>query len=66
MDRSAEITCPRCGAMKFKSWSELTDDEKFLAERFPASAEYSKEERKKHRFCTRCWYEEKPSSSRDA
>ncbi|HEY2866112.1 MAG TPA: hypothetical protein VGJ02_03405 [Pyrinomonadaceae bacterium] len=56
-------TCPRCGAIKLKHWSDLTDDEKFLAERLPASAEYSKDERKKHRFCTRCWYEEKKPDS---
>jgi len=40
------------------NWSDLSDDEKLLAERLPTSAEYSREERKKHRFCTRCWYEE--------
>jgi ribosomal protein S27AE len=49
--------CPNCGAAGVKSWSELTGDEKLLAERLPASAEYTAEERKKHRFCTRCWYE---------
>jgi hypothetical protein len=41
-----------------RDWDELTDDEKLLAERLPASAEYSTAERKKHRFCVRCWYEE--------
>ena len=50
--------CPRCGAGKLISWKDLSDDEKFLAERLPASAEYTPAERKKHRFCTRCWNEE--------
>jgi len=44
--------------MKMKSWAELTADEQFLAERLPAWAEFSKEEREKHRFCTRCWFEQ--------
>jgi hypothetical protein len=29
-----------------------------LAERMAASAEYSAQERKKHRICTRCWFED--------
>jgi len=41
-----------------KTWGELTDEEKRLAERLPMSAEYTIEERIKHRFCTRCWFEE--------
>lgn len=57
MKGSANKICPRCGSMRLKQWSDLTDDEKFLAERLPASGEYTKEERKKHRFCTRCWFE---------
>jgi len=52
-----EKTCPRCDAPKMKDWQELTDEQKFLVERFPASAEFTKAQRKKHRFCTRCWYE---------
>ena len=53
-----ENICPRCGSFTYKRWDELTDEEKFLAERLPASAEYSKEQRKAHHFCTRCWFEE--------
>lgn len=41
-----------------KSWSELTDDEQFLARRMPTAAEYTPTERQKHRICTRCWFEE--------
>jgi len=40
-----------------KNWAELTDEQKFLIERLPMSAEYSPKQRKKHRFCTRCWFE---------
>lgn len=50
--------CPRCHSPKMKIWEDLTDEEKFLAERLPASAEYTVAERKKHRFCTRCWFED--------
>jgi len=41
-----------------KSWADLTGEQKFLAEKLPASAEFTAEERKKHRFCTRCWFED--------
>jgi len=41
-----------------KSWAELTDEQKFLVERLPRNAEFAKEQRKKHRFCERCWFEE--------
>jgi hypothetical protein len=53
----SETTCPRCGELKLKHWADLTDEEKALAVKLPASAEYSPEERKKHRICTRCWFE---------
>jgi hypothetical protein len=49
--------CPRCDSSKMKSWHDLTAEECLLAEKLPASAEYSPEERKKHRICTRCWLE---------
>ena len=41
-----------------KDWDELTDEQKMLVERLPMSAEYPPNIRKKHRFCTRCWFEE--------
>jgi len=50
--------CPRCDNKKLKTWEELTDEQKFLVERLPMSAEFSLEERKKHRFCERCFFEE--------
>ena len=50
--------CPRCGSPKMTLWDELDDEQKFLVERLPLSAEYPLSTRKKHRFCTRCWFEE--------
>lgn len=50
--------CPNCGAAKLKDWNDLDDDQKFLVERLPKNSEYPLKERKKHRFCERCWFEE--------
>ena len=50
--------CPRCASAKMKNWDELDDEQKFLIERLPASAEFSPAERKKHRFCERCFFED--------
>jgi ribosomal protein S27AE len=49
--------CPRCeGAMR--TWDELSDNEREVVKRLPASAESDAEERQRlHRWCTRCWYE---------
>ena len=52
--------------MKMKAWTQLTDDEKFLAERLPMSAEYTPQERKRHRYCTQCWHEETTRRSHKA
>ena len=50
--------CPRCAAEHLRSWSDLSDEERELVRRLPASADYSLEERKaRHRWCIRCWYE---------
>jgi ribosomal protein S27AE len=57
MIQESEKLCPRCGLMKVKIWAELNDEQKMLVERLPGSAEFSRAERKKHRFCTRCWFE---------
>jgi hypothetical protein len=41
-----------------KTWEELTDEEREVVKRLPASADYTIEERKRsHRWCTRCWNE---------
>ncbi len=53
-----KTACPRCQSFELRHWDELNDDQRILADKLPASAEYSKAERKKHRFCTRCWFEE--------
>ena len=62
MQRKNEIFlqkfCPRCGSPKLKNWDELGGDEKFMIEKLPSAEKFSAEERKHHRFCTRCFYEE--------
>jgi hypothetical protein len=51
--------CPRCAAERLRAWNELSDEEREVVRRLPASADYSFEERKAiHRWCNRCWYEE--------
>ena len=51
-------TCPRCDKRGLKSWAELSDEEREVVKRLPASADFSLDERKaSHRWCTRCWYE---------
>jgi len=58
MNSSPEKTCPRCGSAKMKRWNDLAEEEQMLARKLPLSAEYPLGERKKHVFCTRCWFEE--------
>lgn len=53
-----EKLCPKCQHPKLKTWQELSDEQKFLVERLPLSADFRIEERKKHRFCERCWFED--------
>ena len=53
-----EKICAQCGALKMKSWRELSDEQKFLVERLPLNTDFSPEQRKKHRFCERCWFED--------
>ncbi|MEP6848870.1 MAG: hypothetical protein ABI999_08425 [Acidobacteriota bacterium] len=55
---AGSIICPRCDAPKMRSWDELSDEEKYLVERLPLFADIPLNEQKKHRFCTRCWFEE--------
>ena len=55
---AAEKFCPNCGAAKMKNWNDLNDEQKFLVERLPLNAEFTREQRKKHRFCERCWFED--------
>jgi len=37
-----------------KRWNELSDDEKFIAERLQPSATFSRKERETHFICPRC------------
>ncbi|MCA1622213.1 MAG: hypothetical protein LC768_00210 [Acidobacteria bacterium] len=41
-----------------KNWEALTDEQKFLVERLPLNTDFTLEQRKKHRFCEQCWFEE--------
>lgn len=50
-------SCPNCGSAKMKNWENLTDEEKLLVEKLPPFADFSSEQRKKHRFCGRCFFE---------
>ncbi|HEU4711241.1 MAG TPA: hypothetical protein VFS76_06725 [Pyrinomonadaceae bacterium] len=55
---SARESCPRCEKRGLKSWSDLTDEQRELVKRLPASAKVELSERQAmHRWCTRCWYE---------
>lgn len=48
--------CPKCNYKKLKTWDELSEDEKKFIKVLPANL--TLEQRKKHRFCVRCWFEE--------
>jgi hypothetical protein len=52
--------CPRCEG-RLRSWSELNDEDREMAKRLPSA--YSLAERQaRHRWCTRCWFEETSGS----
>lgn len=55
---SEDKICPRCHSPKLKCWDELTDEQQFLVKRLPLSAKYTPEQRKKHRFCVQCFFEQ--------
>ena len=63
---NSEKACPKCGNLKVKNWKDLDDEQRFVIERLPGSAEYTPDERKKHRYCMRCWYEESGEIGRTA
>ena len=55
----SERQCRRCATGHLRGWGELNDEEREVVKRLPASADYSIEERAaRHRWCTRCWYED--------
>jgi len=54
--------CPRCET-RLRSWHELNEEERHVVSRLPAAGDYSLEERKlRHRWCTRCWFEDSGDS----
>ncbi|HUS11961.1 MAG TPA: hypothetical protein VMZ30_15960 [Pyrinomonadaceae bacterium] len=60
----ADRRCPRCQDGLLRVWDELSDEEREVVKRLPASAEYAATERQRlHQWCTRCWYE---ATERDA
>jgi hypothetical protein len=64
---SAETGCPRCHAARLRAWGELSDEEREVVRRLPASADLSIEERAaRHRWCVRCWHEETRGAKREA
>ena len=60
-------TCPKCGGVKFKRWGELNQEQRFIVQRLPASAEIPFSDRKEHStWCMRCFYEIVPKFDRDS
>ena len=54
--------CPRCEG-RLRSWGDLNDEEREMVKRLPAAADFSLAERQvRHRWCTRCWYEDSGES----
>lgn len=54
-----EGRCTRCGAWPLRAWYELSEEEREVVRRLPASSELTLAERAaRSRFCTRCWHEE--------
>lgn len=61
--QDSDSRCQRCGEGRLRSWAELGADERELVLRLPGSADYSRDERQsRHRWCTRCWFEESSDS----
>jgi len=58
MSESSQDTCPRCGVGHLRAWRELSEEEREVVRRLPASAEQTIDERiARHRWCARCWHE---------
>ena len=67
MTDATDDRCPRCSAARLRAWAELTDDEREVVRRLPASAGAPLDERAaRRRWCTRCWHEETGGAPRDA
>jgi len=54
--------CPRCEG-ELKSWGDLNDEEREIVQRLPGMSDYSPAARQaRHRWCTRCWFEDSGAS----
>jgi len=61
------MMCPRCGVSRLRGWQELTEEEREVAKRLPASDDYTAKEREaRHRWCTRCWHEDNGGATHNA
>src|SRR3954463_15538301 len=55
--------CPRClSEQSLASWDDLTEEERMVVRRLPQSAHLNLQERTRHRWCRRCWYEDEGRS----
>jgi hypothetical protein len=60
----ADTGCPLCDATRLRPWNELSDEEREVVRRLPASAAFPHEERAaRHLWCVRCWHEETGGAS---
>jgi len=60
MNMNGDNRCPRCEG-RLQSWGQLNDEDQAMVQRLPS--DYSLEERKaRHRWCTRCWFEDSGGS----
>lgn len=58
MNNQNRERCPRCGEGRLRRFDELSEEEREVARRLPASADYAASERHAtHGWCTKCWYE---------
>ncbi len=54
-----EGRCPHCHEGYLRAWYELSEEEREVVKRLPASADFSLKERAaRHRWCARCWHEQ--------
>lgn len=56
MQNAPKTPCPKCHSRDLKPWTDLDRDEQIAAEAHPSK--HTPTQRKKHRICTRCWFEE--------
>jgi len=66
-DQNSRDVCPRCGAGRLRGFDELSEEEREVVRRLPASADYASGQRQTmHRWCTKCWYEATAPDSTNA